>query len=326
MAEDYYKTLGVRRDASAEEIRKAYHKLARKNHPDMKPDDARAKKKFQQIQAAFDVLGNPEKRRKYDQFGSSFENIGGAPGQGPFPGGFSPGGFSFEDVDLSEILGGLGGGRAGGRAAAGPGGGFADIFSQFAGGGPSPSAGRRPRRGAEVRAEVTVPFNTAVTGGEVAVTLYRPSGKVETITVKIPAGIEEGKKMRLSGQGEPARHGGPAGDLILSVRIAPHPHFTRVGRNLHVVVPVTLAEAVLGAKVDVPTPRGAVALRVPPRTSGGAKLRIKGYGVTPGKGQAGDLLAEIQIALPEEFDEESLKMIRQVDERCPHDARKNLRW
>lgn len=177
-----------------------------------------------------------------------------------------------------------------------------------------------------MRAEITVPFNTAVTGGEAAVSLHRPSGKVETITVKIPAGIEDGKKMRLTGQGEPARHGGPAGDLILSARVAAHPHFTRIGRNLHVVVPVTLAEAVLGAKVDVPTPRGAVALRVPPGTSGGAKLRIKGYGVAPDAGQAGDLLAEIQIALPDEFDEESLKMIRQVDERCPHDPRKNLRW
>ncbi len=321
MAEDYYKTLGLQRDASQDEIRKAYRELARKYHPDMNPDDKTAKTKFQEVQTAFDVLDDAEKREMYDRYGSSFETYGGGQ-QGGANWGGQPGGggFRFEDIDLEQVFGGRFGGA--------PGGGFADMFGQSAGG---PRAGgrkraRRPSRGADVQHELTIPFNMAVTGGEVEIGLKRRSGKSETISVKIPSGIEEGKKIRLRGQGEPAAQGGTPGDLLLTVRVSAHPCFRRQGNQLHVKLPVTLAEAALGAKVDVPTPKGTVSLRVPPGTSSGTKLRIKAHGVAPAKGPAGDLLAEIQVVLPDKLDEESREMIRKIAEKSPSDPRTSVKW
>ena len=207
MAEDYYKTLGVPKNASGAEIQKAYRDLARKYHPDMNPDDKTAKKKFQQVQTAFDVLNNPEKREMYDRYGSSFETVGAgspqgahtwnwSPGAGPPPGA-GPGGFSAEDIDLSQFLGE----RFGQEGAAGLG----DIFGQFtraAGKFRKPAAA--PRRGADLLHELQIPFHTAITGGEVQIAVERPGGKSETLAVKIPPGIEEGKKIRIRGHGQPA--------------------------------------------------------------------------------------------------------------------------
>ncbi len=166
-----------------------------------------------------------------------------------------------------------------------------------------------------------------MTGGKVQISVRRASGKVETITVTIPPGIEDAKKIRLRGQGEPGREGGAAGDIVLAIRVAPHPHFHRQGKQLHVKVPVTLAEAALGAKIDVPTPKGTVSLQVPPATSGGSKLRIKGHGVESKQGPPGDLIVEIQIVLPKQLDEESRRLIRQLAERSPQpNPRADLRW
>jgi DnaJ-class molecular chaperone len=173
---------------------------------------------------------------------------------------------------------------------------------------------------------VVIPFQTAVTGGEARLMVQRPTGEVETITVKIPAGIEEGKKIRLRGQGEPGPRGGPAGDLIVVVRISPHPFFERKGRNLEVRVPVTLAEAALGGKVDIPTPKGTIALTIPPRTSSGRRLRVKGYGVPSSDGSRGDLFAEIQIVLPAHLDEKDQELIRQLEERHHLAPRAELKW
>ena len=279
MAKDYYETLGVPRNASQAAIQKAYRELARKYHPDMNPGDKTAKKKFQEVQAAFDVLNDPQKREMYDRYGSAFETMGAGGPRGGAPWGAGPGGgFGFEDVDLSELFGE--------RVGVGPGGGFGDIFNQFrraAGSSRSRTAGSR-RRGADLHDEVRIPFATSITGGEVRLEVRRPSGKAESIAVKIPAGIEDGKKIRLRGQGQPAPGTGTPGDVLLTVHVAPHPCFQRRGNHLHVKVPVTLPEAVLGAKVDVPTPRGAVSLKVPPGTSSGTKLRIKGHGVVPKDG------------------------------------------
>ncbi len=323
MAEDYYKTLGIRRDASQAEIQKAYRDLARKYHPDMNPDDKTAKKKFQEVQKAFDVLNDPEKREMYDRYGSSFET---ASAGGPYGGanwGGGPGGPQFEDVDLSQFFGE--------RYGQPPGGAFADFFRQFrpgpgqaTGGGPTRSA--PPRRGADLHHEVHIPFNTAISGGEVQLAVQRQSGKTETISVKIPAGIEDGKKIRLRGQGEPGQRRGTPGDIIITIRVAPHPVFQRRGNHLHLKVPVTLAEAALGAKVDIPTPKGTVALRVPAGTSSGTKLRVKGHGVHPKSGTAGDLLAEVQIVLPEGLDDAEQKAIAEIAERHPQDPRSDLRW
>jgi DnaJ-class molecular chaperone len=322
MADDFYKILGVSRTADQAAIQKAYRELARKHHPDMNPDDKSAKEKFQKIQRAYDVLNDPKKREMYDRFGPDFERVAEGAGAGWRPGGAGwsgagpGGGATFEDFDFSQVFGGQPGG-----------GGFADIFSQFAGGAPRGArATPGARRGADVRHEVEIPFQTAVTGGEVQLMVRRPSGEVETISVKVPQGIEDGKKIRLRGQGEPAPRGGQAGDLIVVVRIRPHPHFERKGRNLEVRVPVTLAEAAMGAKIDVPTPKGTITLTVPPGSSSGRRLRVKGYGVSSAGAPAGDLFAELQIVLPPELDEDDKELIRQLDRRHPMSPRAELKW
>jgi DnaJ-class molecular chaperone len=322
MAEDYYKTLGVRRDASQDEIQKAYRNLARKHHPDVNPSPD-AKKKFQEVQAAFDVLNDPQKREMYDRYGSSFESRGHGPQGGPqwqTHAGGPQAGQGFEDFDFSQFFGErFGGGDAGID--------LGDILGQFRRGGSSRprTGGGRRRRGTDLEHELEIPFTTAVTGGEAQISVQRADGHVETISVKIPPGIEGGKKIRLRGQGEPAA-GGTPGDILLTVRVAPHPYFQRKGNDLSVKVPVTLGEAVLGAKIDVPTPRGTVSLQVPPGSSSGKKLRIKGQGVVPKNGSPGDLLAELQIVLPKEIDEEAKQMVRKLEERSPKDIRANLRW
>ena len=331
MAEDYYKTLDVSRDASADDIQAAYRKLARKYHPDLNPDDKTAKQKFQEVQAAFDVLNDPSKRERYNRFGAGFESMGaGGPGGGPAGGwtnapggGWSGGawtggaGAGGEEFDFSEVFGG------------GQGSPFGDIFGQFRG---ASEGGRRAKaasskRGADVEAEVTIPFNTAVLGGETELGLQDAEGNVKRVAVKIPAGIDEGKKIRLRGQGGPARRGGTPGDLLITVHVAPHTHFTRRGNHLEVKVPVTLAEAALGAKVDVPTPQGAISLRVPPGTSSGTKLRAKGRGIVSKTGEPGDLYAEIEIVIPKQIDSKSQELIREVDERFgDQHPRQELRW
>jgi molecular chaperone DnaJ/curved DNA-binding protein len=325
MAEDFYKTLGVNRNASQADIQKAYRELARKYHPDMNPDDKTAKKRFQQIQTAFDVLNDSKKREMYDRYGSSFENFGpGGPRGSTWT--FRPGeafsGSGFEDIDFMQFFGDRFDGQ--------PGFNFSDLFSQARGGGKRAGAARSApgRKGADLEHELTIPFTTSITGGEAQISVQRPQGKTETIQVKIPAGIEDGKKIRLRGQGGAAPAGGPSGDLLIKIHVAPHPSFQRRGNNLVVRVPVTVAEAALGAKVDVPTPRGTVTLRVPPGTSSGSKLRIKEHGVQPKRGQAGDLLAEILIVLPDQLDPDSMQLIRQFDEKQnrAENPRANLRW
>lgn len=318
MAEDYYEILGVKRDASAAEIQKAYRALALKYHPDKNPDDKTAKDKFQKVQAAFDVLNDQSKREMYDRYGSSFEQMGrGGPQPGAGPNWSGQPGAGFENVDFSQFFGD--------RFAEGEGGGFADIFGQFRRGGGRGAKARSRGRGANLEAEVTVDFRTAIKGGEVQLRIDR-EGHVDTITAKIPAGIDDGKKIRLRGQGEPGAGGGPAGDLLLTVHVETHPWFHRRGQNLYVRVPVTVAEAALGAKIDVPTPHGTVAVRVPPGTSSGTKLRVKGQGVQPAQGTPGDLFAEIQIALPKEIGEEGKRLIAEFERLHALDPRSGLAW
>jgi curved DNA-binding protein len=327
MAEDFYKVLGVPRSASQAEIQKAYLELAKKYHPDKNPDDKSATKKFQEIQGAFDILSNPEKREMYDRYGSSFETAGAG---GPHtytwssgPGGFTGQGFNPEDLDFSQFFGERFGGGPGGA----PGGGFADLFKQFRrSGGGSGTRTASAKRGSDVTHEVQIPFVTAISGGEVQFNVQRPSGKVDQLTVKIPPGIEEGKKIRVRGQGNPGPRGGTPGDILLTVRVLPHPCFQRRGNHLLVRVPVTLSEAAAGTKIDVPTPRGTVVLSVPPGTSSGSKLRIKGHGIAPRKGPTGDLLAEIQIVLPKDLSKADREALKEIDARYSQQPRKNLHW
>jgi DnaJ-class molecular chaperone len=338
MSEDYYDTLGVARGANADEIQKAYRKLARKYHPDLNPDDKTAQKKFKEVQQAYDVLSDEKKRKLYDQFGPAFEQMGagGPGGAGPQWTGQVPPGF-----EGFEFAGSWPGG--GGYGAGGPGGGgqippdLEDLLRQFTGGGAGFDLGggtstrRRGRRrpaepGADVRHEVEVPFRTAVTGGEVSLRIQRGGQKSETISVKIPAGIEDGQTIRLRGQGEASRSDGPAGDLLVTVRVAPHANFRRDGLDLVVKVPVTLAEAALGGKVDVPTPHGTITLKVPAGTSSGTRLRAKGQGIHKSDGRTGDLYAEILIAIPRQIGSESAELIRKLDERLAFDPRADLSW
>ena len=314
MADDYYKILGVPRNASEADIQKAYRDLARKYHPDMNPDSKPAKEKFKQVQQAYDVLNNAEKRAQYDQFGPAFEQMhSGGGGHGPFPGG----GGSFE-FDLEQMFGGGGGG----------GGGFGDIFRQFgAGGTAGPQSRRRaPRKGRDVQYELSIPLNTAVKGGKAQVSLRRPSGKVENIQITIPAGMEDGKTLKVRGQGEPSPDGGDSGDLRVTVKVGTHPHFTRRGKNLELKLPISIAEAALGGKVDVPTPNGTIGLTIPPNSSSGKRLRVPGHGVASGKNAAGDLVVEIQIVMPEELDDQCREWLQQIDQKYPVSLRDDLQW
>lgn len=316
MSEDYYAVLGVNRSASQADIQKAYRDQARKFHPDMNPDDSKAKEKFQRIQQAYEVLNNPEKREMYDRYGSSFEQMGAGPQGHAWAGG--------QEIDLSQIFGG-------GFGGAGDAAGFEEILRQFGGGargagGGARSRSRRPRAGANLEHEVQVPFQTAVLGGKVQITVARASGKQDQIEVNVPAGIADGKKIRVRGQGEPGLHGGPAGDILITVRVATHACFRRKGNNLEVSVPISLGEAVLGAKIDVPTPSGTVTLTVPPGSSSGRRLRVRGMGVKPVSGEPGDLFAVLEIVLPEVIDDASRKLIEEFQSRNPQQPRGQLKW
>ena len=264
---DYYQSLGIPRTATPEEIRKAYKKIARENHPDVKPDDASAAERFKQAAEAYDVLGDADKRKQYDQYGEAFKHMKGGPppGGSPFGGGGRRGS---GPIDLGDIFGGevdLG-----------------DIFGGAFAGGAAGGGGRarpRARRGADVRSEIRIPFELAATGGNYDVSLQR-DGSIDRLGIKIPAGVRDGGVIRLAGQGEPGSGGGSAGDLLITVQVAPHPYFKRDGSDVIVELPVTIGEATLGSKIDVPTlEEGQVALTVPPGASSGTKLRLRGEGL-----------------------------------------------
>lgn len=304
---DYYETIGVSRSASADEIKRAYRKLAKQHHPDANPDDSGAQKKFSEITEAYEVLSDPEKRKKYDQFGSNWSKVSGAGGGGghPFEGfGGGGGGAGF---DLNDILGGMFGGGGG---------------SPFGGGGRRQA---RPQKGQNVEAEIRVAFQVGVEGGEHELTL-QSGGRTSRLTAKIPSGIHDGGKVRLAGQGHPGQGGGTAGDVIVTVRISPHPWFRREGANLLVDVPISPAEAVLGGKVDVPTlTEGTVVMSIPPGTSSGAKLRLRGKGVLDRKsGERGDQLAVIKIVVPKTVSPETEDLYRQLLEASPTNPREDL--
>ena len=310
MEEDFYKILGVSRDASQKEIQKAYRSLARTHHPDRVDEDKRdaAKQKFQKIQEAYDVLGDPEKRKLYDQFGPNYRQAQGAGGD-PFAGFRGQAGGA--EIDLGDLFG------AGGM--------FGDFAAQMGGGRGAGRGRRAPRQGETIEAETTIPFSTSILGGPVQLSIARGS-ESERLTVTIPPGIEDGKRIRLRGQGQPSRSGGPAGDLMLTVRIAPHPYYRRAGDNLLITMPVTLIEAALGAKIDVPTPRGTIALTVPAGSSSGRKLRLKGQGVSKSDGQ-GDLIVELQIVLPQQLDEATKQALEKLAPQLDvPNSRRDIAW
>ena len=324
---DYYKVMEVSKTASQDEIDKAYRNLARKYHPDLNPNDPEgAKKKFQELQEAYDTLKDPEKRKLYDQLGSGYKQYGSAPGAGagPFGSGSSytwssSGGGA--GIDINEILGQMFGTRS-----ANP---FGDGAGPFSNRGPqSHHRGRSAMPGQNVTSTINVPFKIAAFGGTVPLTYQMPSGRRETLDVKIPPGIDSGKKIRLRGKGEDSPMGGTAGDLILEVRVEPHQYFTREGKNLYIHVPITLKEAVLGGKVDIPTSTGTVTVTIPPRSTTGTKLRIKEHGIAAVKKgeKKGDLFVVFDVKLPAEWSEKDLKLIEQLSPEPEPPERKSIQF
>lgn len=328
---DYYELLGVARNASADELKKAYRKLARKHHPDVNPDDKTAEAKFKEVQEAYDILSDPEKKALYDQYGKA-----GFQGAGPYgprsgasewifregAGGARPGGDS--DFDFNVFFGGgpHGGMTEGEETAAGSGI-FEDLLGRVRGG--RARRGGGPQAAPESQADLTIPFLTAVLGGATTVELARDGGRREVLEVKIPPGSDNGNKLRLRGQGSPAIGGRPAGDLLIRVTVEPHPYFRRDGRDLSVEVPVTVQEAIVGARVDVPTPHGHKTLPIPAGTSSGQRLRLKGQGVPAhGSKPAGDLYVIPKVVVPRQVDDESRRLINEFAERNPIRPRDGL--
>jgi molecular chaperone DnaJ len=284
---DFYKVLGVPKDISQAELKKTYRKLARKYHPDSNPGDAAAEAKFKEISEANAVLSDPDQRREYDQMRA----LGAGAPRFTAGGGGQPGGFE-------DVFGGMFG--QGNQRTTRSAGGFDDIFGNLFGGGNfgQPSGGFRgqggPSKGRDVTATTSLDFVSAIKGE----TVKLQAAGSKPISVKIPAGVSDGQKIRLKGKGEPSIDGGPPGDLTLTVSVRKHPIFERDGLNLRVDVPITFVEATLGATIEVPTLGGEpVKLRVTPGTPSGRVLRVKGRGVTTSKA-TGDLLASVQVAVP----------------------------
>jgi molecular chaperone DnaJ len=331
---DYYAVLGLKKTASADDVRKAFRKLARKYHPDVNPGDKKAEEKFKELSEANDVLSDPKKRKIYDQLGFYSDNIdpraaeayaaggganpfGGATGN-PFGGTAGAGGtqFDFRDFDFG---GAQGAGRGGSS--------FRDIFSGIFGG-----AAQEPvsAAGADTEYTVEVPFWEAIRGGEMKLTIQRPSasGRMmpEPVTFRIKPGTRDGQRIRLAGKGSPGTRGGAAGDLYIIVRIAPHPVFQRDADDISLTLPILPWEAALGAKVEVPTIDGRAVLRIPPGTQSGQKLRMREKGVPSATrpGVIGDEIVEIRIVVPQIPNVEAKELWHKLEKLHPEDPRKEL--
>jgi molecular chaperone DnaJ len=404
---DYYEALGVKKNASTDEIRKAFRKLARKYHPDVNPGDKAAEEKFKQISEANDVLSDPKKRKVYDQLGYYSDNIDPAAaeayaraqqgGYGPGPGRAGGGRGSgqgvpvdFEGFDFSDIFGGGGGGGAqaqGGRNSSGS---FRDIFSGIFGGGQRGGFGAEPEGpepGTDLEYQVNVDFWQAIRGAELKLSITRldtcpicrgngytempgpcpecngtghvqqTSGRMkfniacprcggtgkarttcnncggegvvrksETITVRIKAGTRDGQRIRIAGKGNAGPRGGSPGDLYIIIRVGSHPVFRREGDDIYLTVPVSVTEAGLGAKVEVPTIDGRALLRIPPGTQSGQKLRLREKGVASATRDShrGDEIVEIKVAVPGVKDERSKEILRELAKLNPEDPRAGL--
>ncbi|MDR3182050.1 MAG: DnaJ domain-containing protein [Planctomycetaceae bacterium] len=310
MSGEYYQTLGVSQTATKDEIASAYRKLARKYHPDLNQDNPKtAKEQFQKIQEAYDIVGNDEKRKVYDQFGVSPDQMGNGGGQGPFQWSYGGGGgpsrktnFRFDNIeDIMSMFG----------AGSGFGGANPEDFV---------NAGRYASKGQDLEQSITIPFVLAVTGGKTDIVFRRGGGSEETVSVKIPAGIESGKKIRLPGLGTNGQNGGKSGNLFLTIHVEDHPYYTRQGSRLYVKLPITLKEAVFGTKIDVPTPKGSVSLTIPPNSTTGTKLRVKNHGIN-----GGDLFAELSVMLPKNWTNEDKALLEKIGTE-PEKVRTGLHW
>jgi len=325
MAQDLYATLGVSRDADADVIKKAYRKLAGQLHPDKNPGDKKKEDRFKQVNHAYDVLGDEKKRKLYDEFGedglregfdaerhraykewSSRQAAGGR-------GGGRAATYGGQPVDLEDLF--QGGGQAGGGA-----GGFGDMFGDLLG----RSRGRRgPTKGPDLESEITIDFSSALRGATLEL---HPNGQASSpVTVRIPAGADEGSRVRIAGQGAPSNTGGPRGDLVLTIHVTPHPQYRREGDDLHLDLPVTVAEAFHGAKVRVPTVDGSVSMKVPEHTQSGNTVRLRGKGVARKGRTPGDLYVHFLIQIPKDGGAELAEVIDRLSGFQEDDLRQDIK-
>ena len=306
---DYYEVLGLKRSAAPEQIKRAYRRLAKKYHPDHSKgkDTADAAAKFNEVQEAYSVLSDPEKRQLYDRFGHS-----GISGAGPSVAQrvWRTGPADFNVRDFTDSAGG-----------------FENIFEQFFGRGrrpqgPSRSASTRSARGEDLTHSITLPFIKAALGTEVTIKLRTAggagAGKLQAIEVKIPPGVADGQRIRVRGKGKPSLAGAAPGDLYLKVSIEPHAHFRRQDRDIYVELPVSFTEAALGTKLDVPTLEGNSKVTVPAGVSSGQKLRLKGKGIAAGKagGQRGDQYVVIKIVSPPKLCPKAKELLKEFEKAC----------
>ncbi len=322
---DYYDVLGVPRDATPEQIKKAYRALAKKYHPDRNPGDRSAEARFKQVQEAYDVLSDPQKRALYDRYGAA--GVGGSAGPRPGPGGarvhtWGPGGaqeIPIEDIaDLFDIFGGGFGTRGGG-------GGGESLFEQFFGGGRR--GGRRtrvepPPGSGDIEREVTLTFDQAIQGTQLELNV---DGRL--VRVKIPPGVANGQRIRARGKGRPAGPGLPPGNLLIVCRVLPHPYFKRIGNDIYLDVPVSITEAALGAKIEVPTLGGKMLVKVPPGTASGTKLRLRGRGVVSPRSQTpGDQYVVIRIVPPAVLTPRQRELLEKLRAESGPSPREALGW
>lgn len=308
--QDYYSILGVKRDASEKDIKQAYRRLARRYHPDVNPGDAAAERRFKEISAAYAVLGNPRSRAKYDHVGY------GAFHQSPDPAAGREQAFrGFHSGSFKDLFGARGGFAEG----------VSTVFEELFGRGPARSQGSQAR-GQDIEYTVDISFEDAWRGTTAEVNLPRPHGTTERLRVKIPPGVDTNSRVRVAGKGEPGPFGS-AGDLYIITRVRPHEFFGRQGDDLLCDLPITLAEAVLGARIEVPTLEGKTSMTLPPGTQNGGKFRLRGKGVPHLKGTGrGDLYVTVRLVLPETFDERSRALIEEFERRNPLQPRAQMRW
>jgi len=321
MAEDFYGVLGVSRNAEPDAIKKAYRKLAKDLHPDKNPGNAQAETRFKAVNRAFDVLSDPQKRKLYDEFGEeglregfdpekvrAYQNWSRQRAAGGAGDPFAQG------VRLEDLFGGGAQGNA--NAAAG---GFGDMFGDLFG---RTQRRRGPMKGPDFESEVTIDFASAVRG--TTVELRPRGGNAPPVQVRIPAGADEGSRVRIAGQGGPSPNGGQPGDLILEIHVEPHAHFRREGDDLHLALPISVAEAYQGAKVRVPTVEGSVQLKVPPKSQSGSVVRLRGKGVAKKGKTPGDLYVHFQVQVPTSDDAALVAAIEKIAEFQTEDPRKDI--
>lgn len=324
---DYYATLGVARDASDDDIKKAYRRLARQYHPDVSKDPE-GERKFKEVAEAYATLRDPQKRAAYDQLGQHRpgEEFRPPPDwEQRYAGAAGDAGFSFDDLDLADLFADLARGRAAGARHAG---------ATGAGDGARPGAGRAmpPLRGEDYEASAQISledaFNGAVVELDLAVPEYDATGRMlrrsRPFKARIPKGATEGQRLRLPGKGGRGWNGGPDGDLYLNVTLRPHPLFRADGRDLYIDLPVAPWEAALGASIEVPTMAGSVRLKLPPGTQAGRQLRLAGRGLPDPRGGAGDLFAIVQVVVPTVLDEREKRLFEELAEVSRFDPRSNF--